>query len=195
MMGAGSKRKRRQAREKPILNDDDSDEESSDEEEMVCNMVGDCWESFPYPIIIDSGACASVIPTNWCRNIPIEEIEKSKAKEFFRAANGQKIFNEGQKLVMLMTKEGTLRDMSFTACDVSKALGSVSQMCRTGHRVVFNPPWDPEGSYIEHSETRERMWLIEQNGLYVLDTRVAPRQRQTKTQHRNDQSFGWQVRP
>ena len=148
-------------------------------------MVGDCWESFPYPIIIDSGACASVMPTSWCRHIPIEESEKSKAKEFFRAANGQMIFNEGQKLVTFMNKEGTLRDMSFTGCDASKALGSASQMRRTGHRVVFNPPWDPEGFNIERNETQETMGITEQNGLYVLDIRVAPRQRQTKTQPRN----------
>ena len=35
-----------------------------------------------------------------------------------------------------------MRDMRFTVCDVSKALGSVSQMCKVGHRVVFNPPFD-----------------------------------------------------
>ena len=154
MMGAGTKAKKKSRKTQPLF-DEGSDEEDEDDDQLICNMVGDTWESLPYPIIIDSGACASVMPTSWCKHVPIEETEKSKAGEFFRAANGQKIFNDGRKMVTLMTREGTMRDMNFTACEVSKALGSVSQMCRTGHRVVFNPPREPEGSYIEHAE-RER---------------------------------------
>ena len=52
-------------------------------------------------------------------------------------------------------------------------------MCRAGHRVAFNPPGDPDGSYIEHIATGECMWLEEQAGLYALNTRVAPANRQT----------------
>ena len=81
-----------------------------------------------------------------------------------------------------MTREGAWRDMSFTVCDVAKALGSVSQMCRAGHTVVFNPPWHEDGSYIEYLDTGERMWLEEHNGLYVLNTKVAPKQWQTTMQ-------------
>ena len=97
----------------------------------------------------------------------------------------------------MMTKEGTMRDMRFTVCDVSKALGSVSQMCQVGHRVVFNPPWDPEGSYIQHVEIGECMWLEEQNGLYVLSTKVAPAERQS-TGNPNvpwDKGFGLPANP
>ena len=102
-------------------------------------------------------------------------------------------------MVTMMTKEGTERDMKFTVCDVSKALGSVSQMCQTGHRVVFNPPWDQEGSYIEHIDIGERMWMEEQGGLYILNTRVAPKHKQTSNvNHMSDQwnmDFHWQVQP
>ena len=97
-------------------------------------------------------------------------------------------------MVTMMTKEGVKRDMKFTACDeVSKALGSVSQMCRSGHRVVFNPPWDPNGSYIEHLESGEQLWLEESNGLYMLNTKVAPTYKQTL--NNRHPSFGWQVSP
>ena len=71
-----------------MLSDDDSEDEDAEEERRICNMSGDHWESLPYPIIIDSGACASVIPTSWCKHIPVEEAEKSKAIDFFRAENG-----------------------------------------------------------------------------------------------------------
>ena len=123
-----------------------------------------------FPITIDSGACASVIPTNWCTHVPLTSTPQSDAGEFFNAANGQRIYNEGNRMITMMTREGALKDMNFTVCGVAKALGSISQMCRAGHRVVFNPPADPDGSYIEHVKTGECMWLEEQSGLYVLNT-------------------------
>ena len=112
----------------------------------------------------------------------LHETPQSRAGEYYRAANGQKIYQEGERLVSMMTQEGALRDMRFTVCDVAKALGSVSQMCRTGHRVVFNPPWSSSGSYIEQVATGERIWLQEEGGLYVLNTKVAPAHRQTARQ-------------
>ena len=160
-------------------------------------MIGSNWESLPFQIIVDSGACASVMPTNWCDHVPLRETQASKSSEFFRAANGQKIHNHGERVVSMMTREGAMRDMKFIVCDVSKALGSVSHMCKVGHRVVFNPPWEPTGSYIQHIETGERMWLEEQNGLYVLSTKVAPAERQS---HGNpdaqwNEGFGWPAIP
>ena len=47
----------------------------------------------------------------------------------------------------MMTKYGAMRDMLVTVCDVSQTLGSVSRMCKVGHRVVSNPPCDPAGPY------------------------------------------------
>ena len=94
-----------------------------------------------------------------------------------------------------MTREGAMRDMSFTVCSVTKALGSVSQMCRVGNRVVFNPPGDPEGSFIEHVETGEKLWLEEQGGLYVLHAKVAPPERQSSYLQETSKGFHWQVNP
>ena len=166
-----------------------------DPDHMVCNMTGQGWEKLPFPVIVDSGACASVMPTNWCEHIPIRNTKGSEAGEFFRAANGVKIPNEGERLVTMMTREGVKRDMKFIVCPVTKALGSVSQMCQIGHRVVFNPPWDEDGSYIEHIETGERIWMEQHNGLYVLNTKVAPSYKQTYAQWSNQQGFHGQVMP
>ena len=91
----------------------------------------------------------------------------------------------------MMTREGTRKDMRFTVCDVSKALGSVSQMCRAGHAVVFNPPWHEDVSYIQHLEAGERMWFEEANGLYVLNAKIAPDEWQTTL----SQGFPRQVSP
>ena len=170
-------------------------EESDDEEEtqdFVCNMTGQTWESLPFPITIDSGSCASVMPTSWCGHVPLQETEQSRAGEYYRAANGQKIYHEGERVISMMTQEGALRDKRFTACDVSKALGSVSQMCRTGHRVIFNPPWSSQGSYIEHVASGEGRWLQEEGGLYVLKTKVVPTHKHIGRQNAADPP--WQVR-
>lgn len=48
-----------------------------------------------------------------------------------------------------------MRDMDFAFCPVTNALGPVSQRYRAGNKVVFNPPWDPEGSCIERVEIGE----------------------------------------
>ena len=162
-----------------------------DDDELICNMTGQAWESFPFPIIIDSGACASVMPASWCDHVPLQEIPQSKAGDYYRAANGNKIYHEGEKLISMMIQEGALRDMKFTVCDVSKALGSVSLMCKAGHRVVFNPAWSNQGSYIEHISIGERLWLQEEGGLYILKTKVAPTHRQTSRW--NAQDFRRQV--
>ena len=104
--GQGKKRQKRVA---------DSDDESTDgeEEQLACSMTGGKWEPLPYPIVIDSGACASVIPTDWCEHVNLMKTPQSESNEFFRAANGKKIFHEGQKLVTMMTTEGAMRDMNF----------------------------------------------------------------------------------
>ena len=171
---------------------DDSDSETEDEgTTMVCDMNGQSWGNLLFPIISDSGTCASVMPTSWRHHVPLRETPQSKAGDYYRAANGNTIYQEGERTVSIMTQEGSLRDMRFIVCDVAKALGSVSQMCRIGHRVVFNPFWSHKGSYIEQVETVERMRLQEEGGLYVLKTKVAPRNKQFEI--RRDEGFVGQV--
>ena len=71
-----------------------------------------------------------------------------------------------------------MRNMKFTSCDVERALGSVSAICNQGHTIVFNSPSHPDGSYIYHIETGERIDLEHKDGVYVLNTKVAPSRRQ-----------------
>ena len=168
----GSTPKRRVQR-RVAIEDVESDE---DERQMVCTMTGQNWESSPFSIVIDSGACASVMPSGWRKHVPLQKTPQAESGEYFRAANGTKIYNEGQKCVSMMTREGAWRDMNLTVCDVAKALGSVSQMCRPGHTVVVNPPWHEDGSYIEYLDIGERSWMEESNGFYVLNIMVAPKQ-------------------
>lgn len=123
--------------------DDESGEEGGDH--LICTMRGTEWEPMPYPITIDSGASASILPKQCCQHVTLFETDGPRSGQTFNAANGQEIHNSGRRSVSFMTREGAIRDMKFEVCNVTRALGSVSQMCRAGHRVTFNPHGVPTG--------------------------------------------------
>ena len=66
MFEKGNKRNRKR---QPVEDDSSDDEESG---QLVCNMNGSSWESLSFPVIVDSGACASVMPTGWCDHVPLD---------------------------------------------------------------------------------------------------------------------------
>ena len=71
----------------------------------------------------------------------------------------------------MCTADGNhLRRMTFQVAAVNKALGSVSKIVANGNRVVFAQ----DGSFIENEWSKDRLWLREDNGVYVLDMLVAP---------------------
>ena len=47
---------------------------------------------------------------------------------------------------------------------MNKALLSVKKTVTAGNQVVF----DENGSYIENKVTKERLWMTEQGGMYML---------------------------
>ena len=101
----------------------------------------------------------------------MKESKGSKAGEFYVAANNQRIYNEGEKTLLLSSPDGNdLRKMTFQCANVNKALGSVSQIVNNGNRVVF----DRGGSYIQNVSTGCKLWLEEKNGVYELPGYVAP---------------------
>ena len=54
--------------------------------------------------------------------------------------------------------------MKVQVCDVNKALLSVKKVTKAGHRVVL----EEDGGYIEDKVTKEKMWLRQENGMYLL---------------------------
>ena len=103
---------------------------------------------------MDSGACASAMPSGGCAHVPAKEAQQSRAGEMFGRQMDRRVHNQGERVVSMMAKEGNMRNMKFTVCHISMAFGSVS--------------------YIQDIETGEKMWMEEQNGLYVLATKAAP---------------------
>ena len=78
----------------------------------------------------------------------------------------------------MVSREGHLRNISFTSCDVERALGSVSAICRQGHTVVLNAAERPDRSCILNLRSGERMHLQHKDGDYVLDTKISPSNKQ-----------------
>ena len=60
--------------------------------------------------------------------------------------------------------------MAFQRARVKKALGSVPQTCRNGRRVAV----DTDGSYVSNQGIRGKLWLKEQDGVFVLPVMVGP---------------------
>ena len=145
---------------------------------MLDNVKKDVWESLPHPIIIDSGASTSVLPLSWCAHVQTTETDASRRGEHYTAANGGKIYNRGDKIVTMMSREGHKRNTKFTSCDVERALGSLSGICNHAHTAVFNAPGRSDGSYIYNVHNGERMELQHKDGVFVLDTKVPPSRRQ-----------------
>ena len=133
------------------------------------------WQPLPRPMVVDSGAGATVMPKDWCMAHAIKDSPGSLAEDFYFTADGTKVYNEGQRELYICTPQGKLRKMKFQVAKVKKALGSVSEMVDSGNRVVFDT--DEGGydiSYIENKKTRDKVWLRRENGVYVLDMMVAP---------------------
>ena len=82
----------------------------------------------------------------------------------YEVANGVRIPNEGEKKFSGSSEEGVERTLTAQVCDVNKALLSVRKVVAAGNRVVF----DNAGSFIEDKSTGEKMWMSEQNGIYML---------------------------
>ena len=65
--------------------------------------------------------------------------------------------------------------MTFQVARVTKALGSVSQTVKNGNELVLDQ--DSSGkdmSYIQNKRSNEKIWLRQENGVYVLDLMEAP---------------------
>ena len=145
----------------------------------------------PRPLCVDSGAAKSVLPSKWLPEYEAKESAASKAGVFYVAANGQKLPDKGEKRINVITDEGKKRTMNFAVADVTKALGSVGEMCAAGHRVVFDDSKEG-GSYIENLKNGEKILMKKDNGVYVVDLWVAPPTQETRGSIKNDSTFSRQ---
>ena len=134
------------------------------------------WVPMPCPMVIDSGAAETVLPLSWFQSHSITETEASRSGVYYTTANGEKVYNKGEKTLTMCHFEGSeQRNMTFQCANVHKALGSANKIVRNGNRIVMDVDDDGNDySYIESKTTGERLWLREREGVYVLDMLIAP---------------------
>ena len=124
-------------------------------------------------VTVDSGAYNTVGPPKVGTHFNLEPTEASSQGKHYRAANGSVIRNHGQRIVTGRTDEGTLVSMPIQVSDVSKVLGSVREMVKSGNRVVFDE--DANGnciSFLECKSTNIRTAIRERNGTYQFDIKA-----------------------
>ena len=139
-------------------------------------MLGAIYNGVEYPdkleeveVIVDSGAAVSALPTNMCRQYPVEW-HADKGRKYY-AVNGATVEDEGRRAPELITSDGKKRKIGFSVAGVRKALLSVSKSIDHGNRVIF----DSDGSYVENKKSGETTAIERQNGVFTMKFWVAPR--------------------
>ena len=131
------------------------------------------WEYFE--AILDSGATVTVIPPHIGRGYDVLESAASKAGITYEIANGDEIPNLGEKLMPIMTSEGTTRGLRAQVADVSKPLQAVRSLVRTGHLVVFGDGEDGNDHYIVNKMTGECNAVRDDGTNYLMGMYVIPK--------------------
>ena len=123
---------------------------------------------FRLKVMGDSGAADCVLPS---KMFPGIDIDKSSPKlgTKYTAANGEPIYNEGQKTLVGSTGEGYRRKLNFQVCDVNRPLASFRRIAEQGHRIVLDNDAKGGAGYMEHKVTGERTELFIENGVYMFD--------------------------
>ena len=85
-------------------------------------------------------------------------------------AGGQKIRNMGQRKILLLTREKSLRWLTVQVAAVKKMLGSVSKNNDCGHEVIYRKT----GSFIKDEATGEKIHLTREKGTFKYDAWVVP---------------------
>ena len=94
---------------------------------MLGSTEGEEWRLMPRPLVIDSGAAETVLPTDWFTGHELKETEESRGGQFYVCAGGREIPNYGERTITLSKLDwSSVRNMTFQVTDVTKALGSVS---------------------------------------------------------------------
>jgi len=139
------------------------EQETHSETLMVVEEVKGKWVRVSAGV--DSCASNTVIPVNMFPKIEKKETEQSKAGKNFTAANGEKIPNEGEKMIPFCTEDGDNRRVRAQIAKVTRMLISASKMTKAGYKVnlsVDNP-------YVQSMKTGKVTPLRHKNGIFLID--------------------------
>ena len=122
----------------------------------------------------------------------MQPLEESAVKDKFRPRSQASINLQNRFAILADTTDETITDICAVesaekltqesglepnVADVKKPLASAVRVVQAGNRVVM----DEEGSYIENVWTQDKIWLREDNGVYVLDMVVVPPEKRVES--------------
>ncbi len=126
-------------------------------------------------ITMDSGAANNVMPRRMVRNkMLIRPSAGSIKRAHYIAANGGKIPNEGEFDFEFKTTDDQKKSLVFQVADVNKALGSISYLVGTGHRVTFDKDMatGKDLSLMYHKESKTAARFRRERNIWVLDALI-----------------------
>ena len=140
------------------------------------------WERLE--CVVDSGATVSVMAPECAGEYEVQPSAASRAGVTYQVANGDEIANLGEKLVPVVTDEGTMRGMRSQIAQVSSPLQAVRQLHETGHLVVF----DGDESFCFNKMTGEVNHIRDDGTNYLMGVWVIPR---NEVAAMSNQDFTW----
>ena len=116
-------------------------------------------------VIVDSGACETVLPASLCNHIMLRESAASKAKVEYEVASGKAVPNLGEKHCEIYV-EGTANPMimHFQVADIHRPLLSLSRCADQGFRSHL----DDYGGWLEDKKTGEVIPITRRGNLYIM---------------------------
>lgn len=87
----------------------------------LCEFAQTECVPLPKPLVVDSGAGETMIPTEWLPQHVLRPSAGSRAEDYYTTADGTKVFNEGENNVDVCTLDGRhRRSMTFQVAKVKK---------------------------------------------------------------------------
>ena len=116
-------------------------------------------------VTVDSGACDTVLPTDECTEIALQESPQSKQGLEYEVANGDTIPNLGERRCIMMTQNSQVpKRIAFQVADVHKPLLSVTRAADMGYDCVLGKM----GGWLQDSRSKERIPIERKGNLYVM---------------------------
>ena len=123
--------------------------------------------------MVESGASATVIGEDMVKAVKAADPNPNAN---YKLADGSIIPNKGYKHFLGVAEEGYKRALNASVTDVDRPLLSVAQIVQKGGKVVFSP----QGSYVEHPKTKERLNLEQKGGLFMLKMWISREENQQR---------------
>ena len=122
-------------------------------------------EWYEIEISVDSGACDTVMPTKFGSHISMVATAKSRSGFEYEVANGEGLFNMGERRCFMMTENSdTMKRIAFQCADVHKPLLSVSRLADQDYECTPGKL----GGVLRDVDTGDMIPLHRRDNLYVM---------------------------